>query len=41
MVDLKTQIVIGPSTQPVMEQSLRECLIDHQNFHRRPRAVVA
>jgi len=35
MTDSKTQIVIRPFDAARDEQSLRECLIEQQNFHRR------
>jgi ribosomal protein S18 acetylase RimI-like enzyme len=35
MIDLKTQVVIRRFDAARDAQSLRACLIDHQNFHRR------
>ena len=35
MIDVKTRIVIRRFDAARDAQSLRECLIDHQNFHRR------
>jgi ribosomal protein S18 acetylase RimI-like enzyme len=34
MIDLKTRVVIGRFDAARDAQSLRECVIDHQNFHR-------
>jgi hypothetical protein len=35
VIDVKTQVVIRRFDAARDEQSLRACLIDHQNFHRR------
>src|SRR4051794_6448832 len=35
MLDLKTEVVIRPFDAARDGLSLRECVIDHQNFHRR------